>query len=638
MFYEGFEAEMARFAQAHYGLVPEDSPPADFAPAARAEPHFEFDAFGSVCLVRRRNDGAPASPHATALFQRAQILYREIARRLATQGDGLHDYKALARLFNDEQLLAPMDRREREFIYRTRSASVSADLIAQALGGVAPLPILQAVIGAVGDEISVSIRDQRENRRLGHLMIVVHESLPFPSVAFTLFGVKAKLVDQQGDFDCLKASKKDIRFKYDQQTWMLVDPAMFTPDTAMAEVERLAKRMLTHGANVLPAGAAEDYDAPPPEEAEARTVLTDALDDIAKTLDPMVEEEPEEIDPMQGGFAPAADFSAVRWPSKDTNAPDYAYLADVTAPDRFELDGKAVRRLLEANSYAPTTRSGAIAIALRGAQLVDPHEQEMQKRIALEVTRPNHREFRCVLGFYFPDKDRVTLYTGSTVPCRKAIHGFANGGDRSNMLPTGMYSYYIWRHKTLKPALRLSAGNGSTAELEGGAWATVLRSDNDTIFGTKDKFDRSQPFDNVHCAYFISENASLGAAFSSWGCLTIRGTKAPSHQWAKFQATLAGIGNTSRVDLMLATGKEAALAAEGKTGPLRALRQGSQGDDVQRLQKALGMRASGYFGALTADRLTGAERRANEAAGLGPTATGILTPEIAARLGWNIFT
>ena len=39
-----------------------------------------------------------------------------------------------------------------------------------------------------------------------------------------------------------------------------------------------------------------------------------------------------------------------------------------------------------------------------------------------------------------------------------ALDRFAAGGDPSNLLPTGLYTSYVWRHKKLRPALRMSTG------------------------------------------------------------------------------------------------------------------------------------------------------------------------------------
>ena len=381
-------------------------------------------------------------------------------------------------------------------------------------------------------------------------------------------------------------------------------------------------------------------DYPPEHEVEPKdesglTMQKAALsDDIGAQPDP---EDPNITRHTQPRSWPRdVSLSDVQWPSEDKEAPDYAFLAELPETPVFELTADTLETLFQTGRYKPHRTSRVIAFALRGATISASHQIEEAQSISLETTRPDHRTFCCVIGFYFPDTKRITAYTGSTVPCRAAIAGYANGGSAANMLPTGLHTFYVWRHRSLHPALRLGS---SSADPETGARATVLRSTNNVILESLDIFDLSRPLDNVHCSYYLSEQAHLGAMFSSWGCLTVRGLKDPSDQWARFQIVLNQIGAKKRVDLLLTTGKEAAVAAaSGHSANLTALRTGSRGPEVQRLQRHLGLAETGYLGARTLDRMTGAERSYNSAAGNGRRATGIYTPALDARTGWGVFS
>lgn len=329
-------------------------------------------------------------------------------------------------------------------------------------------------------------------------------------------------------------------------------------------------------------------------------------------------------------------LSDVVWPTDDKDAPDFAFLGHLPGDGTFDLTADVLETLFTTGRYSPHKQDGVVAFALRGAELTSGNQDEQVSSVSIRTKRPDHRKFCCVLGFYFPETKLLNVYTGSTVPCRKAIAGYANGGSACNMLPTGMHTFYIWRHRNIKPALRMGR---SSIDPETGADATVLRSRNDGRIETLDIFDLSKPYDNVHCSYYLSENASLGASFSSWGCLTVRGRKDPSHQWARFQRVLDSLGAKKRVDLLLATGKEAALAAAGgHEDALTALRFGSRGDEVVRLQRHLGLTETGYLGAVTLDRMTGAERAHNQSLGNGKRATGVYTPAIEASSAWGVFT
>lgn len=355
-----------------------------------------------------------------------------------------------------------------------------------------------------------------------------------------------------------------------------------------------------------------------------------------KGSQPGPEDSPSDVNEIAGPAA--ADLEIVRWPSSDAEAPDFAYLSEIQAPRKFELSADVLDAMVRAARYSPYRDKGILAFALRGARLVDGHEAERQDKVAVEVTRPDHRSFQCLLGFWHLDTGTISAYTGSTVPCRRAIFSARRGGDPSNMLPTGQYIFYVWRHKNIWPALRMSTGNGTDNALESTQQVTVLRSRNDDRIDTTDIFDLSVPADNVHCAYYTDEQVYEGASFSSWGCLTVRGTRNPSHQWARYQSVLSDLGYRHRIDLMLGTGKEASLASQpGGSAHLVALRPGSTGDEVKRLQEALGMVQSGTFGPVTADKFTSLQRAFNDRQGRGRIADGILTPALAAEMGLNVF-
>lgn len=379
----------------------------------------------------------------------------------------------------------------------------------------------------------------------------------------------------------------------------------------------------------------------PPESLDAAPgAISLSIDEALALPDPSPDPEPET--PGEGpGATPesAPDYSGIDWPP-DAEAPDYAWIAPMTSSSQFTLTPDTLEALFRLGRYEPSREAPVIAFALRGAALAEGTVVTDAGEIAMEVRRPNHRSFRCVIGLYAHGTKRLSAFTGSTVPCRKAIHGSTHGGEASNMLPTGLYAYYVWRHKQLKPALRLSR---SKNDLEGGAEATVLRNTHGGKLDTSDIFDRSTPYDNVHCSYYLSENADLGAEFSSWGCLTVRGTKAPSEGWKTFQGLLGNVGFKSRIDLLLSTGKEAALVGDGGHDfalldrTLCSLRQGSRGEEVRRVQQALGVEVTGFWGAGTADSFTGRQRALNAAAGRGSVADGIYTRAADALTGWTVF-
>jgi hypothetical protein len=360
----------------------------------------------------------------------------------------------------------------------------------------------------------------------------------------------------------------------------------------------------------------------------------------------------------------ASTFSAAtplkaKWPEQDAHAPDYRHMSAsaIGAATTFNLTPDVIELLIGANRFDPHGKDDVIALAFRGLALGKATEigtrHEVENATSIEVTdvRPNHSDYRCLLGFYKRDADptkrRLTLFSGSTVPNPHYMRGYYNKvnfgtpfSTACNMVPTGGYVFRVASHKggTIKPALRMTDPD----DLAQDAKCTVLRTTNDLIFGLDDTWDTSMPFDNVHCTYVTVLKPEWEAAFSSAGCLTVRGKQAASDQWAKFQAVLNQLGQGKRCDVVLLTGRDAGIAAamllNGQSGDdavlrreLVRLRPGSQSAEVARLRVKLGLSSGNYFGPVTKKKL--AERQTQQ----GQPADGIFTPELDTLWGWDVF-
>jgi hypothetical protein len=360
---------------------------------------------------------------------------------------------------------------------------------------------------------------------------------------------------------------------------------------------------------------------------------------------------PQELaDEGVGGVeAPAAEEA--KWPAEDQDSPEYRHLTPISAPTAFSLMPDDIETLIAANRFQPEGQGNVIALAIRGSVLQAPHEQERQGSIGLSDVRPNHVNFRCTLGFYFRGERKLTLFTGSTVPCpryiknhRNRVNGQPHESDIGcNMLPSGCYVFRVASHGggSIRPALRMTDSDDMQSDAE----ATVLRTEDDLTFGfgAKDRWDKAMPFDNVHCSYFLNMQSAYGAFFSSAGCLTVRGRKDPSDQWKKFQGELDDIGQGKRCDLVMLTGREFAIAAKLRADGLLSdqatvrrelvrLRCGSQGEEVRRMQQKLGFtNPTGYFGPATKKRLADHQKEN------GLPADGVFSQVLDTQLGWNVF-
>ncbi|RDJ23356.1 hypothetical protein DWF00_22260 [Bosea caraganae] len=342
----------------------------------------------------------------------------------------------------------------------------------------------------------------------------------------------------------------------------------------------------------------------------------------------------------EAGLEAAVTIGAVRWNPDDRDQPDYAHLDLAAAGSAFTVMGEDIDALIEANAFKPLQEP--IVLAIRGAALASG-DRENVASLDLIDQRPDHREFRCVIGVFHPSTRRFSAYRASTVPNAQYVlncfdqarAGTPLSGLTGNILPTGCYTFTVGTHKKNKPGeipgvLRLS----TTAT--GASAVVVQRSLSDVVYDRSDVFVVATPGDNIHPGI-------LNVGFSSAGCLTLPGRFTGGQHvgvWQRFRkaAGIDGAPDGEQRSALLLTGLDFANAARLRAGSLgkpslRRLRHGSQGERVKALQRALGLQpdARGIFGPLTRKALC--ERQAEVLGG----ADGIYSPEMDARLGFTVY-
>jgi hypothetical protein len=327
---------------------------------------------------------------------------------------------------------------------------------------------------------------------------------------------------------------------------------------------------------------------------------------------------PEDIDGPEGlGYSTEEIHRGlgVRW-APDDQHPDYAHLlageGEPPPPEltpRVDVTPAILELLIAANSFQPEGFGGKIAIALRGAKLAGAAQYEEVDSFPIDDVRPDHKTFRCTVGFYDRITKLVWAYKGSTVPNPIYMQKEVDGTNHASLLPTGCYVFRKGTHGyshavPITPALRIT----DPTKLTDDGPATVLRTKKDLMYTCDDVWDDNNgdsPTINVHCAYSDSE-------FSSAGCQTICGSNG-TLQFGRFQKILKTMPNGARVDLLLVTGRDLAIAAALLAKPDRTeddlkrllirLRPGSTGSAVSCLQERLGLKPTGYFGYTLKKRL-----------------------------------
>jgi GH24 family phage-related lysozyme (muramidase) len=307
-----------------------------------------------------------------------------------------------------------------------------------------------------------------------------------------------------------------------------------------------------------------------------------------------------ELEAILNSGLEASGFSvnSVRWAPVDDEQPDYRHLDTRLAGKTFEFTPEDLTTLIAANAFQPL--AGKVIFGLRGARLVGAAKRENVNSITVTDQRPDHRDFRCIVGIYDPSTRRLWAYQASTVPNAayvfKCFSEFSAGKSipnlTGNILLTGCYTMTVGTHRRGTPGeiptvLRLSKSSTGASEV------IVLRSLADVTYDRHDCFHHAAPGNNIH-------PGQLFQGFSSAGCITFPGRYASGRHtgsWGDFRTAL-GIGDQSdgrQFSLVLLTGLDAAMAwnlrvAGGNKAALARLRSGSKSDVVAKLQTALGLK------------------------------------------------
>jgi endonuclease G len=343
---------------------------------------------------------------------------------------------------------------------------------------------------------------------------------------------------------------------------------------------------------------------------------------------------------------PVGERPSPTWP-QDNVSFDYAHLiAEPNSANAFEFTAALFERLLELNSFARDPQLPKVLFGLRGCML--PGNQDRTGFAAsqrLTATRPNHIDPKCLIGVWDTTAKTIALFKASTVPCADLMEKQIEGSLACNMLPTGLHHYKVGPHR----APRQPGAFRQQTPL----W--VMRSKKRLQFATNDPdslwddLNGELPADNIHAAMLSSRTKP--PFFSSAGCQVVSGAYDGNHNptgaWADFRKA-AGLhhpikftnGSVSdqdgqSFDYVLLTGKDAQLVADGKGQAVRALRYGSSGPPVARLQEKLAAELGTAVNKTgTFDRITlGAVIRWQVSKKIAPT--GIIAAETARLLELN---
>lgn len=326
--------------------------------------------------------------------------------------------------------------------------------------------------------------------------------------------------------------------------------------------------------------------------------------------------------------------------------------ASPTAPDPgFANDGRLI--LTEAHLIALWKRSqfpidtrGVIVFGLRGCRPIVGSGTGFEPEHEFEMMQVNYQTMNCVIGQWRPGAG-FAIFPGSTVPRLETVKSrVQHGGTEVNQMGRGRYlRYAVGLHKAGKPSEHWALRLDSSISLQ--------RTSDNAEFDELDRWEVSNPFDNIHCAFGMGESNRIpDARFSSAGCQVVAGSVkgmvpgSESGPWRRFiQPFAKGSGQTSAEYVLFGADEAQQVIRTHYRNKNVVLRFGSGGPWVKVLQTALVERSDpvlnddgkfidGEFGPGTFRAVIDFQQKE-----FGPRVDdGIVGPETAEKLGFELPT
>lgn len=251
----------------------------------------------------------------------------------------------------------------------------------------------------------------------------------------------------------------------------------------------------------------------------------------------------------------------------------------------FNILNKTLLRICEVNSFI-ISADKMIFLGLRGMLPTNPEDHTFRNEQTVEPVNVNYINPRCTLGQWIPKDNKFAIFPGSTIPHQNYVSkSLLKSGEGSNQLMTGYYSDY---RKGVHKAGSSTAHN-AFRQVDS---HPIRRTSDDIDYDNDDRVEYENPNDNIHAGWCMSASSNN---YASAGCQVLvgyphcekRGQRQATGPWKIFKKNAYDLTQKS-FEYILIDGREAHRVASDGTSKISArLRFGSQGELVQKVQKAL---------------------------------------------------
>ena len=190
--------------------------------------YYRFDKTGNI-LVSTTGSDANVGTDLKIVFQKLMVFLAAWTKALKRKGLDLFDYDALNDMISSSGFFIKLHKEERTISQVKSNVTLDSEIILSALGAVinpeaATFAIAKKILSGLGDKIKASLQTNSKSDKIAHLLFVCEDLLGMAVVNVSLFYIEKDQWEAATSSNCHEQVSSAVNFKYNQETYMFVDP------------------------------------------------------------------------------------------------------------------------------------------------------------------------------------------------------------------------------------------------------------------------------------------------------------------------------------------------------------------------------------------------------------------------------
>lgn len=190
--------------------------------------YYTLNNSGNIMISSTVENEANISADVKSVFQKVIVFFGAWTSALNKAGKTLYDADAITSMIEGSGYFVRVHQEERTFNYTSAQGTLNTAIIGSILSGFSAmgsaLKIAQNVVGAMGNEISISLSRGENTKKIGHLLFICENLMGMPIINVALLNTTARESETVSKSNCHTTVQKTMAMTYRQDLFLFVDP------------------------------------------------------------------------------------------------------------------------------------------------------------------------------------------------------------------------------------------------------------------------------------------------------------------------------------------------------------------------------------------------------------------------------